>query len=92
VCRPAQSCGVNQWHRISCLEATARTPFNQLKTALEHRYPAEYGKKIKVQGDADHPLPVLHTLPQEQLEAKIQQLLAQLGYGGTPAPETPEAS
>jgi hypothetical protein len=47
---------------------------------LEHRYPAEYGKKVQVRGDADNPLTVLHRMPQEQLEAKIAQLLEQCGY------------
>ena len=34
VCRPGPSFAVNQWNRISCLEATARDPANQLKNAL----------------------------------------------------------
>jgi hypothetical protein len=53
---------------------------------LQHRYPQEYGAKLKLQGDADHPLHVLHTMPQEQLEAKITQLLHQCGYDGGPTP------
>ena len=55
---------------------------------LQHRYPQEYGAKLKIQGDADHPLRVLQEMPQEHLEAKITQLLAHLGYIQTP-PETP---
>jgi hypothetical protein len=27
---------------------------------LEHRYPAEYGKKIKVQGDPEQPIEIMH--------------------------------
>jgi hypothetical protein len=46
---------------------------------LQHRYPQDYGAKLKISGDADHPLQVLHTMPQEQLEAKITQLLHQCG-------------
>jgi hypothetical protein len=51
---------------------------------LQHRYPQEYGAKLKIQGDADNPLTVLHTMPQEQLEAKIKDLLAQCGYAALP--------
>lgn len=52
---------------------------------LAHRYPAEYGRKVQIQGDAENPLRVLHTMPQEQLEAKIAQLLRECGYDGGPA-------
>ena len=58
---------------------------------LQHRYPAEYGAKLKISGDADHPLRVVTELPQDQLEARIARLLEELGYAGgvtaLPAPE-----
>ena len=57
---------------------------------LQHRYPQEYGAKLKISGDADHPLHVLQTMPQDQLEARIAQLLAQTGYT-TPAAPPAEA-
>ena len=49
---------------------------------LQHRYPAEYGAKLKISGDADHPLRVLHELPQAELDARITHLLRQTGYSG----------
>ncbi len=52
---------------------------------LQHRYPQDYGAKLKISGDPDHPLLPLRDLPQEQLEAKITQLLHQCGYTGGPA-------
>jgi hypothetical protein len=51
---------------------------------LQHRYPAEYGAKLTIQGDADHPLRVYHAMPQEQLDARIQQLWHQCGYDHGP--------
>ncbi len=54
---------------------------------LQHRYPAEYGAKLQIRGDADNPLTVLHDLPQAELEARIRALLAETGYGGVPVPE-----
>ena len=54
---------------------------------LQHRYPQEYGAKLKIQGDAENPLRVIQEMPQEQLSAKIAQLLAQLGYVSAPAAE-----
>lgn len=58
---------------------------------LQHRYPAEYGAKVQISGDAANPLRVLHDLPQDQLDARIQALLAQTGYGVGPAPAEEEA-
>src|SRR5712691_11836582 len=57
---------------------------------LQHRYPAEYGAKLQLSGDPDHPLLPLRDLPQEQLEARIQQLWHQCGYDHGPGavPET----
>lgn len=61
---------------------------------LQHRYPAEYGAKLKISGDADSPLRVLHALPQDQLEARIARLLRDCGYGpagqAPDEPDTPE--
>lgn len=58
---------------------------------LQHRYPAEYGAKLKISGDEANPLRVLHDLPQADLDARIQALLAQTGYGpGAPAPTDEE--
>ena len=58
---------------------------------LQHRYPAEYGAKVQISGDEANPLRVLHDLPQEQLDARIQALLAQTGYGpAAPAPPDEE--
>jgi hypothetical protein len=54
---------------------------------LQHRYPAEYGAKVQISGDEANPLRVLHDLPQDQLDARIQALLAQTGYGLVPAPD-----
>jgi len=48
---------------------------------LEHRYPAEYGKKLKIAGDPDHPLTVLHALPDADLDALITRRLREAGYG-----------
>jgi len=58
---------------------------------LQHRYPQDYGAKLTIQGDADHPLRVYHEMPQEQLDARIQQLWHQCGYDHGPeaVPETP---
>ena len=59
---------------------------------LQHRYPAEYGAKIQISGDDANPLRVLHELPQDQLDARIQALLAQTGYGpAAPDPDPEEA-
>jgi hypothetical protein len=57
---------------------------------LQHRYPEAYGAKLKISGDADHPLHVLHTMPQDQLQARILQLWHQCGYDHGPeaVPET----
>ena len=52
---------------------------------LQHRYPAEYGAKLQISGDQDHPLRVLHALPQDQLEARIARLLRDCGYAASPA-------
>jgi hypothetical protein len=52
---------------------------------LAHCYPAEYGGKVQIQGDHDHPLRVLQEMPQDQLTAKIAQLLVTLGYVSAPA-------
>jgi hypothetical protein len=52
---------------------------------LQHRYPQDYGAKLKISGDADNPLRVLHTMPHEQLDARILQLWRQCGYDGGPA-------
>jgi hypothetical protein len=49
---------------------------------LEHRYPAEYGKKLKISGDADNPVTLLHAMPQADLDALIARLLRQTGYTG----------
>jgi hypothetical protein len=54
---------------------------------LQHRYPQDYGAKLKIAGDADHPLRVLHTMPQEQLDARILQLWRQCGYDRGPEAE-----
>lgn len=54
---------------------------------LQHRYPAEYGAKLTLSGDAANPLTVLHDLPQEQLDARIRALLAETGYSAPAAPE-----
>jgi hypothetical protein len=54
---------------------------------LQHRYPQEYGAKLKISGDPDAPLTVLQALPQDQLDARIQALLAQTGYGPAAAPD-----
>ncbi len=51
---------------------------------LQHRYPAEYGAKLKISGDDASPLRVLHDLPQAELEARIKALLAETGYGQVP--------
>ena len=51
---------------------------------LQHRYPQDYGAKLTIQGDADHPLRVYHEMPQEQLDARIQQLWHQCGYDHGP--------
>ena len=51
---------------------------------LQHRYPQDYGAKLTIQGDADHPLRVYHAMPQEQLDARIQQLWHQCGYDHGP--------
>jgi hypothetical protein len=56
---------------------------------LQHRYPQEYGAKLKIQGDADNPLRVLHEMPEDQLSRKIQQLLHTLGYSLAPAAAPP---
>ena len=48
---------------------------------LQHRYPQEYGAKLNISGDADHPVHVMQTMPQEQLDALIQRLLRETGYG-----------
>ncbi len=53
---------------------------------LQHRYPAEYGAKVQVSGDPANPLTVLHDLPQVELDARIQALLAATGYSAAPAP------
>ncbi len=52
---------------------------------LQHRYPAEYGAKLKISGDDASPLRVLHDLPQAELEARIRALLAETGYGAPAA-------
>lgn len=52
---------------------------------LQHRYPQDYGAKLKISGDADNPLRVLHTMPQEQLDVRILQLWRQCGYDARPA-------
>src|SRR5438094_4122715 len=52
---------------------------------LQHRYPQDYGAKLKISGDADNPLRVIEAMPQEQLTTKIQQLLLTLGYVSAPA-------
>jgi hypothetical protein len=57
---------------------------------LQHRYPQEYGAKLKIQGDADNPLRLIQEMPQEQLSAKIARLMAELGYSA-PAPEPPSS-
>jgi hypothetical protein len=57
---------------------------------LQHRYPQEYGAKLKISGDPDAPLTVLQALPQDQLDARIAALLAQTGYGPAPAPDPEE--
>jgi hypothetical protein len=54
---------------------------------LEHRYPAAYGKKLTLAGDADNPVTLLHAMPQADLDALITRLLRQTGYAGGPAPE-----
>jgi len=54
---------------------------------LEHRYPAEYGKKLQIAGDAANPVTLLHAMPQADLDALITRLLRQTGLDGGPAPE-----
>jgi transposase len=49
---------------------------------LQHRYPTEYGAKLKIQGDADHPLRVLHEMPDADLDALITRRLREAGYDG----------
>jgi hypothetical protein len=49
---------------------------------LQHRYPAEYGAKLKISGDADNPLTVLHALPDADLDALITRRLREAGYDG----------
>ncbi len=57
---------------------------------LQHRYPAEYGAKLKISGDDESPLRVLHDLPQAELEARIKALLAETGYSAASAPAEEE--
>ncbi len=52
---------------------------------LAHCYPAEYGRKVKIQGDQDTPLRGFHEMAQEQLDARILQLWRQCGYDARPA-------
>jgi hypothetical protein len=52
---------------------------------LAHRYPQDYGARLKISGDAENPLRVIQEMPQEQLTTKIQQLLHTLGYVSAPA-------
>jgi hypothetical protein len=49
---------------------------------LQHRYPQDYGAKLKISGDADNPLTVLHALPDADLDALITRRLREAGYDG----------
>jgi len=73
---------------LAKIEAAAAVDWRAAAWKLQHRFPRDYGLKVELSGDATNPVQVLQALPQDQLDARIQALLAQTGYG--PAAAAPE--
>lgn len=67
---------------LAKIEAAATDDWRAAAWKLQHRFPKDYGLKVELTGDADNPVQVLHAMPQDQLDARITQLLRQCGYDG----------